>query len=359
MNRKSILKLTILCSLGLGIGIISNPVIVKANDSSPIVESSPIVSTPIEESSPVIENSSTIESSPIIESSQNSSITEESSPVISTSQTDSSIISESSEEKITYPCNIKLGSHKYGDILYDIEGGEIGDVVTLYVKPYSFYKIKSVKANGVELTPNADENYQFALIEGDNIVEAYFEIDDEQFAIIAELLANAKDGNWENIFSIENLFTIITWLISILMGSGFFVALLKSKKIELNTKMKTTEENKKESYEAFSKIIKDDILPLIDKIDTRSDETETVCKTLAKCFILSQEGTPESRIAIINELTNLQKTSKDLSSQVLEIINKEVEAKATAESEKKKALQELEDANSKIGTSTDETEGRI
>ena len=143
------------------------------------------------------------------------------------------------------------------------------------------------------------------------------------------------------------------------MGSGFFVTILKSKKLELNTKMKTTEENQKDSYAAFNKVITEQIIPLINKIDTKSDETETVCKTLAKCFILSQEGTPESRIAIINELTNLQKTSKDLSSQVLEIINKEVEIKANAEAEKIKALQELEDANNKLGTSAENTEGRI
>ena len=179
MKRKSLLKLLIIGGLGAGIFAFSNLNIALANDSSPIVESSPITSSPIEIST------GTSESSQITSS--------ESTPVNSSSEAISS--ENSSSEEIIYPCNVKLGHHKYGDILYDIEGGEIGDVVTLYVKPYSFYKIKSVTANGIELTPNYDGNYQFALAEGDNIVEAFFEIDDEQFAIIAEILENAKDGN--------------------------------------------------------------------------------------------------------------------------------------------------------------------
>lgn len=357
MKNKNLIKLLMACSLGIAIGFASNIKAVSANDSSPVISSTPVISEPITESSPISESSPIIESSPSTESS----------PVVENSSTveNSSIISESSEnssseeEVITYPCNVKLGAHKYGDILYDIEGGEIGEVVTLYVKPYSFYKIDTVMANGVILTPNADGNYQFALIEGENIVEATFTIDDEQFMVIAELLADAKDGNWENIFSVENLITLITWAISALTASGFFVTLLKSKKLELKTKLKTTEENKNEAFDSFNRVVREQILPLIDKIDAKSDETETVCKTLAKCFILSQEGTPESRIAIINELTNLQKTSKDLSAQVLEIINKEVESKTHAEEEKRKAIEELEEANNKIGTPTDETEGRI
>ena len=277
------------------------------------------------------------------------------------SQIESSIVVESSsvEEEVVYPCNVVLGTHKYGDILVDIENGEIGEVVTLYVKPYPFYKISSVKANGVELTPNENENYQFALIEGENIVTATFELDNEQFSLIAENLANMKDGNWEDIFSIENIFTIIFAILSVVLSSGYFVTLLKARKNEENIRAKTTINTSNESKKAVNDWMTENLLPLIEKINLKNESTEETCKTLAKCFILNQEGTPESRIAIINELTNLQKTSKDLVDEALKIINDEVETKNNLNQEKIKALEELEKANNAIETTpSSESEGR-
>lgn len=292
------------------------------------------------------------DSSPVI-SVESSSVIEES------SQVESSLIETSSvEEEITYPCNVVLGTHKYGDVLFDIEGGEVGDIVTIYAKPYSFYRIVSVKANDVELIPNEEGNYQFALIEGENIVTANFEIDDEQFAIIAENLANMKDGNWEDIFSIENITTIIFAILSVVLSSGYFITLLKARKNEENVRAKTAFNVSDESKQAVNDWMTQNLLPLIEKINLKNESTEETCKTLAKCFILNQEGTPESRIAIINELTNLQKTSKDLVDEALKIINDEVETKNNLNQEKIKALEELEKANSAIETTSSESEGR-
>lgn len=262
------------------------------------------------------------------------------------------------EVDISYPCNVVLGNHQFGDVMYDIEGGNVGDIVTINVKPYSFYKITSLKANGVELTPNEDGTYQFALIEGDNVITANFEIDNEQFAVLAENLANIKDGNWEDVLNIENLFTIISWAITLFVGSGFFVTLIKSKRIETKTKAETTINTTEEANKAVEKWLNESLMPIFEKIHLENENTEQICKTLVKCFILSQEGTPESRIAIINELTNLNKTKTELTEEVLAIINNEIEEKNRVLKEKENAIKELEEANNSIVVEESETEGR-
>ncbi len=256
------------------------------------------------------------------------------------------------DTEITYTSTIVIKNCDYGDILTDIENGNIGDIVTIYAKPYSFCKLISISVNGAELFANEEGNYQFVLVEGENVITGKFEIDSEQFKEVAQLLADAKDGNWEKIFSLENVITLIFAILSTLMSSGFLITLLKYKKVEskTSTDIATSVSNKidENSSKAIVEFLTNAIQPIFDKIDGKMVGVEEVCKTLTRCFILSQENTPESRLAIINELTALQKTNEELSAQVKAIIANEISKNEEIQKSKIKALEELELKNKKI-----------
>ena len=261
---------------------------------------------------------------------------------------------EVEEPEIIYPCNVVLdiSNKNYGDVLSDIEGGEIGDIVTLKVSPNILCKITNVTANGTQLLKNEDGNYTFALAEGDNVVRVEFAVDNEQLTYLADQIGNIKNGNWEDILTIENLFLCIYWIMSLLMSSGFFVTLIKNKKI----KTKTTEEvanvikeaNELSIIETVNKILEkvlgDTFIKYLEKTD-RIDETMRV---LTRCFVLSQENTPEARLAIIKELTNLETNQKELTDKVKAMILEEISKNNLEVENKKKAIEALKTANQNI-----------
>lgn len=260
------------------------------------------------------------------------------------------------EPEITYTSTIVIKNCDYGDILTDIEKGNVGDVVTVYAKPYSFCRLISISVNGTELIANEEGNYQFVLVEGENVITGKFEIDSEQFKEVAQLLADAKDGNWEKIFSLENVITLIFAILSALMSSGFLITLLKYKKVEskTSTDIATSVSDKidENSSKAIVEFLTNAIQPIFDKIDGKMVGIEEVCKTLTRCFILSQENTPESRLAIINELTALQKTNEELSAQVKAIIANEISKNEEIQNSKIRAIEELEKSNNELSNKT-------
>lgn len=253
---------------------------------------------------------------------------------------------------VIYPCTVKINEMSYGDLIVDITEGNVGDIVTVYAKPYTFCRLISISVNGVDLICGEDGNYKFALVNGENVLNAVFEIDTEQMAVIAQLLADAKDGNWEAIFTIENLLNLIGWVITALSTSGLGIMLLKSKKIKTQTTTDVTSKVEKviedKTAESINKFLNDTFGPLMDKTAEKISGIDAVCKTLARCFILSQENTPESRLAIIEELTKLQKTEKELTEEVKRIINQEVLKNTDIQNQKRKAIAELEEVNNAI-----------
>ena len=259
------------------------------------------------------------------------------------------------EVEIIYPCNVKyeVNNLNYGDVMADIEGGYVGDVVTLRVAPNILCTVESVYANGVQLVKNEKGLYTFALAEGDNVVAVNFVVDNEQLTFWADQIGNAKNGNWDEIFSVKNLFNLISWIITICLSSGFFVTMLKNKKI----KSKTTDEVTNVVKNANVQSIKETLAPVIEKLfgDTftkyleKTDSLENTMKVLARCFCLSQEGTPEARLAIIEELTKLNNNQGDLTEQVKKMINAEIERNNETQNKKIQAIADLKAENNSIG----------
>lgn len=245
-----------------------------------------------------------------------------------------------------------VSNQKGGEILVDVTEGKIGDKVTAIVSPYVLYKIQNVTVNGINLTANEDGNYEFLLVEGENVISASYIVDNEELTNMANLLADAKNGDWENIFTLSNVLTFISWFISLIFSSGFFLTLIKTKKI----KAKTTEEITG-AVEAIlaSKLgteiktfLQNTVLPIIEQYNVKIEYTEETCKVLARCFALSQENTPEARLAIINELTKFKNTEQNLNEEVRKIINEEIERNNQEKEQLNKTIEELKEANKEV-----------
>ena len=269
---------------------------------------------------------------------------------------------ESEPEPIIYPCQVIVNESDYGELKIDVLEGEIGEIVTITPKAYTFCVLNSISVNGVELLPNEDGKYQFALVEGENILQGSFSINKEDMELIAGLINDAKKGNWEDIFTIERLFDVISWVITALFSTGFLVTLVKLKNVKAQTSNDVVATTDSTINTAIDKYLDEKFAPLLLRIENRSISTEEIAKVLARCMTLAQENTSEARLAIVAELTKLQTSSVDLAKQVQGIIADEVAKSKEVHEKKLQAIEELKKANEKITSNKKQennSEGRI
>lgn len=257
------------------------------------------------------------------------------------------------EESDEYACKVVLQPCQYGDMLADKEGGNVGDIVTLIAKPYSLFGVESVTVNGVALTQNEDGNYNFTLVEGENVVVATFKVNQEEISYILGLIEKAKDGNWEDIFSLKNLFTIISWVISLFTAGGLCVTLLKKQKIKAKTAEEISaaveEVTKGETSKAVNAFMEKILGPSFDMFGEKLKEINEMCASMAKCMVLAQENTPEARLAIIQELSKTNEKAQDLAEEVKKIVHDEMSATEKEKQEKIDTLKDLEEKNNALG----------
>lgn len=259
-------------------------------------------------------------------------------------------------EVVELPCKVIVTAAEYGDVIVDKESGNVGDIVTVYAKPYSLFKLKSITVNGTVLVANADGIYTFAMIEGENKVSAEFEISQSEVSYILGLIEDAKNGNFEDIFSLKNLLTLISWAISLFMGSGFCITLLKSKKIKAQTAQEISEAvdaaTKSEVAKGISAFLSEQFGPSFDALSTSINDISETCQSMARCMVLGQENTPEARLAIIQELSSKSKKAESLADEVKKIVHAEMADAEKAKQDKLDLIEELEAKNQAIGTDT-------
>ena len=258
------------------------------------------------------------------------------------------------EESVEYACKVVLQPCQYGDMLADKEGGNVGDVVTLIAKPYSLFGVESVTVNGVALTQNEDGNYNFTLVEGENVVVATFKVNQEEISYILGLIEKAKDGDWEDIFSLKNLFTIISWVISLFTAGGLCITLLKKQKIKAKTAEEISaaveEVTKGETSKAVNAFMEKILGPSFDMFGEKLKEINEMCASMARCMVLAQENTPEARLAIIQELSKTNEKAQDLAEEVKKIVHDEMSATEKEKQEKIDTLKDLEEKNNALGS---------
>lgn len=259
----------------------------------------------------------------------------------------------------SYTSSVVVDGIEHGEIITDITEGNIGDKVSLQVSPYVLYKVDSVTVNGVTITPNEDGIYEFLLVEGENKVSATFSVNKEELQVIAGVLSDAKDGNWDQIFNLENLLTVINWAVTLFCSSGFFLTLIKNKKIKAETinevkaaVMAVVNSNFGQMTKEF---LEQTILPITEKYNVSIEYLDKTMKTMARCFMLAQENTPEARLSIVEELTKLNNNEKDLREEVKAIIGEEIAKNQANQDKLNHDIEALKAANQAItNTSTKE-----
>lgn len=258
-------------------------------------------------------------------------------------------------------CVVKYEENECGELIVDIESGEVGEIVSFSVTPKMLYLVKSVKVNGLEVQENEGGYYSFELILGENIIEVEYEFNETQWndlaTIITENINKAKEGDWGDIFSMKNLSMIIFSSLSLLMSSGFLVTLLKNKKVEAVTTEKVGNMVEEKLNETLAVFLEETIKQLFGDMVDKVDESNEVAKTLCRCFVLSQENTPQSRLAIIQELSNLKNAEKELSEKIKQFINDEIMTKQKAIKERDEAIAQLKATNESINEEGKQEDG--
>lgn len=239
-------------------------------------------------------------------------------------------------EEPTYTSTVIINNIEHGNVEISADKGNVGDVITLTVEPDILYVIDSVYANGTQILTNEDGLYQFALVEGENTVGAKFVINNEALETITELVGKAKDEGFESLFQPKNLILLIFAILSLAEGTGLLIAVSKLKGV----KEATTKEVANATQGAYNNTLT--------AIQKTMDNTQEAVKILARCTVLAQEGTPESRLAIIDEVTKLQQTSDNLVDEVKTAINESLEKMKEIQNSKIKAIEELEQANNNL-----------
>lgn len=256
-------------------------------------------------------------------------------------------------ETTEMPCKVVLDNIQYGDVIIDKTEGNIGDIVTVYAKPYSLFGLKSLTVNGTALVANEDGSYTFAMVEGENLVSAVFEVNQNEIKYILGLVDTVKNGKFEDLFTLKNLMTLISWAISLFMGSGFCVTLLKSKKIKAQTAQEISEAvqvaTESEVSKGINAFLGEKFGPSFDELSKSLTDITATCQSMARCMVLSQENTPEARLAIIQELSANSKKAETLADEVKKIVHAEIETNKQAEQNKLDMIKELEEKNNSLG----------
>ena len=249
------------------------------------------------------------------------------------------------EPEIVYPCSVSLSYIENGIITFSHTEGNVGDLIEVYITPDLLYDLVELKVNGVDLVADEYGMYSFVLVEGINVVSARFEVSDAKLEQVADLLNKVKEGSWEEIFTVSNLMQLISWLITLGCSSGFFVTLYKSRKYKQITPQeiakKVDEKLDEVLDDKLTNFLKDTFGPFNENMLQKFSSMENSTKTMVRCFILMQENTPESRIAILKELDNLNKEETGvLALQVKSLIAEEVKKQ---EADNKALSQTIED----------------
>lgn len=244
-------------------------------------------------------------------------------------------------------CVVVIEKAKHGEITTDITEGNVGEICTITAKHDALYKVISVKANGAALEEDEETSgvYKFALSAGENVITAKFDVDEELCGKLSNIIRKIgeDDWSWESLFTLDNVMIALKWI----LDGGLLIALIRylvknkklSRELELNTK-KTIEECIPESTkQTVLATTKEVIKPLFEQQLLENAELKSVMSSLVRCIALSQQNTPEAKIAILNELAGIKNVGDAQSlTEIKEYI------KQTVESQNKK----LEDTMAKL-----------
>lgn len=238
-------------------------------------------------------------------------------------------------------------NNKYGDIILSSENGKEGDVVSAIVqanptldvqgKTATLYRyvVYSVELNGTRLEAINDKyEYEFTLVGGQNNLVV-------TFSGKAEIsITNLAETNWKALLTVDNLVKVITLAVLLLVSSGFFITLIRGRKIKSITGEEFARRGEEAIKNAEKIFLEKTVKPLLESQSEQNKETIDTIKTLLRVTLLAQENTPEARSAIIKELQQAKNTDQDLAKKIQEIVDQSIKDRDEAELEKQQKLEE-------------------
>lgn len=228
-------------------------------------------------------------------------------------ETSETTSSEETSEDVTPALTgyVTIAETKNGKLTVDKKEGNVGDVITIQAKHDLFYLVESVSVNGIALVESEETSglFTFVLAEGENLLTASFAIDQELLGSLTVIYEQAKNKDWAALFSVENILTIVMWVLE----GGILIALVryyvKDKRLEkkLENKVETTinEIIPETTKNTVVDTVKTVVTPIFTELGSEMATITKAMSTFAECLALSQENTPESRLAIIQNLKNL------------------------------------------------------
>ena len=250
-------------------------------------------------------------------------------------------------EVIELPCKVVIEPVKHGSVSVSIEEGNIGDICVITAKHDILYKVAGASVNGTALieSETTSGEFSFALMEGENKITVAFDVDEELCGSLTAIVREASEKDWTNLFSVENVITLVKWL----LDGGILIAIIryyvKDKRLEKKLENTVSASMK----EMVPEITKTTVVEAVEKVvtplfsETKADYIQIMqgLNVFAKCMALSQENTPESRRAILDELSGLKIGDLETIGEVKRYIEKMVEEHNKAYEETLAAIKEL------------------
>ena len=211
-----------------------------------------------------------------------------------------------------FECKVVLEAPTHGKLSVDKKEGHVGDLITVNADADLFYLIKSVSVNGTDLVEDEEirGKFVFALVEGENKLSAKFVIDEELLGKASTMVEQASNKDWTNLFSLKNVITLVSWLLS----GGLLITMVRyyikdkklEKKVESKIQKTVAEVVPEATKEIILKSLEQLLAPYFAKIEANTIDIQETAVVLCRCFALMQENTPEARIAITKELSSLK-----------------------------------------------------
>lgn len=228
------------------------------------------------------------------------------------------------EDKAT----VILPKVEHGEVEATILEGKAGDVCELNIRPEMFYIISNVSVNGTALVE--DENisglFKFTLVKGDNKVEINIVVNKELLGELSTIYEQAKNKDWTNLFTVENVIHLIRWV----LDCGILVAIVRyfirdkrlADKVCKDVKSEVDKIIPDTTKQAVVATVQGVLEPIFAQMKADNIEMMRAMGVFAKCMALAQEDTPESRIAILNMLSELNISDEKTLAEVKAYIDK-------------------------------------
>lgn len=211
-----------------------------------------------------------------------------------------------------YECKVVLNVMLHGKVKVDKTEGHVGDIVTVTANPDLFYLVEFAEVNGSILVEDEETRglYKFALVEGDNRITIKFAIDKELLGEMSTIYEQASNKDWTNLFTIENVITLIKWL----LDGGILIAMvryfIKDKRLADKVENKVKESCEKIIPEAAKNAVIENtklvIEPMFNQVVQDGALARQLMGIMVKCMVLMQQNTPEAKIAILDEFEKLK-----------------------------------------------------